>query len=121
MERDREGLQMTNRDQASRAAARRGISRRTFTAGIGAAGIVAGTSPFSIGRAQGAALKVRVLLPRSGFQAGIGQDCHRGVEIAGGIFRRPHRSRHQSRGPRKAPLRGKHGAARAPAVEILPR
>ena len=39
-------------------------------------------APFSIVRAQGAALKVGVLLPRSGFQAGIGQDCQRGVEIA---------------------------------------
>ena len=28
-----------------------------------------------------------MLLPRSGIQAGIGQDCHRGVEIAGGILR----------------------------------
>jgi branched-chain amino acid transport system substrate-binding protein len=65
----------------------RGISRRTFTAGLGAAGVVAGTSPFSIVRAQGAALKVGVLLPRSGVQAGIGQDCHRGVEIAGDILK----------------------------------
>jgi branched-chain amino acid transport system substrate-binding protein len=43
--------------------------------------------PLSIARAQGAALKVGVLLPRSGIQAGIGQDCHRGVEIAAGILR----------------------------------
>src|SRR5213078_3670774 len=28
-----------------------------------------------------------VLLPRSGFQAGIGQDCFRGVEIAGPILK----------------------------------
>ena len=27
-------------------------------------------------------MKVGVLLPRSGVQAGIGQDCQRGVEIA---------------------------------------
>jgi len=64
-----------------------GVSRRTFTAGIGAAGIVAGTTPFNIVRAQGAALKVGVLLPRSGYQAGIGQDCQRGVDIAGGILK----------------------------------
>jgi branched-chain amino acid transport system substrate-binding protein len=51
------------------------VTRRTFAVGLGAAGIVAGTAPFSIGRAQGAPLKVGVLLPRSGFQAGIGQDC----------------------------------------------
>ena len=63
------------------------VSRRTFAAGLGAAGIVAGTAPFSIGRAQGAALKVGVLLPRSGYQAGIGQDCQRGVDIAAGILK----------------------------------
>jgi len=38
-------------------------------------------------RAQGAALKVGVLLPRSGFQAGIGQDCQRGVDISAGILK----------------------------------
>ena len=41
-------------------------------------------APFNIVRAQGGALKVGVLLPRSGLQAGIGQDCQRGVEIAAG-------------------------------------
>jgi branched-chain amino acid transport system substrate-binding protein len=38
-------------------------------------------------RGQGAALKVGVLLPRSGAQAGIGQDCQRGVEIAPAILK----------------------------------
>jgi branched-chain amino acid transport system substrate-binding protein len=66
---------------------RAGISRRTFTAGAAAAGFVAGTAPFNIVRAQGAALKVGVLLPRSGVQAGIGQDCHRGVEVTPGILK----------------------------------
>jgi branched-chain amino acid transport system substrate-binding protein len=64
-----------------------GISRRTFSAGLGAAGLVAGTAPFNIVRAQGAALKVGVLLPRSGYQAGIGQDCQRGVDIAAPILK----------------------------------
>jgi branched-chain amino acid transport system substrate-binding protein len=41
----------------------------------------------AIVRAQGAALKVGVLLPRSGVQAGIGQDCFRGVELAGPILK----------------------------------
>jgi branched-chain amino acid transport system substrate-binding protein len=63
------------------------VSRRTFTAGLGAAGLLAGTAPFNIVRAQGAVLKVGVLLPRSGYQAGIGQDCQRGVDIANGILK----------------------------------
>jgi branched-chain amino acid transport system substrate-binding protein len=63
------------------------VTRRGFAAGIGAAGLLAGAAPFSIGRAQGAALKVGVLLPRSGVQAGIGQDCQRGVDIAAGILK----------------------------------
>ena len=33
-------------------------------------------------RAQSGPLKVGVILPRSGFEAGIGQDCQRGVDIA---------------------------------------
>src|SRR5579871_4348283 len=41
--------------------------------------------------AQGAGgrppLKVGVLLPRSGFEASIGQDCQRGVDIAPGILK----------------------------------
>ncbi len=63
------------------------VSRRTFSAGLGAAGLLAGTAPFNIVRAQGAALKVGVLLPRSGYQAGIGQDCQRGVDITAGILK----------------------------------
>jgi branched-chain amino acid transport system substrate-binding protein len=63
------------------------VTRRSFSAGLGAAGIVAGTAPFNIVRAQGAALKVGVLLPRSGVQAGIGQDCQRGVDIASAILK----------------------------------
>jgi branched-chain amino acid transport system substrate-binding protein len=66
---------------------RAGVSRRTFTAGAAAAGFITGTAPFNILRAQGAALKVGVLLPRSGVQASIGQDCQRGVDIAGGILK----------------------------------
>src|SRR2546430_16513250 len=41
----------------------------------------------AIVRAQGGALKVGVLLPRSGYQASIGQDCFRGVELAGPILK----------------------------------
>ncbi len=62
------------------------VTRRTVAAGLGAS-VVAGVSPFNIVRAQGAALKVGVLLPRSGVQAGIGQDCQRGVDITPAILK----------------------------------
>ena len=42
------------------------LTRRTFNVGLGAAGFIAGTAPFNIVRAAGA-LKVGVLLPRSGY------------------------------------------------------
>jgi branched-chain amino acid transport system substrate-binding protein len=58
------------------------LTRRHLLAGsaavLGAPAIV---------RAQAGPLKVGVLLPRSGFQAGIGQDCFRGVELAGPILK----------------------------------
>jgi branched-chain amino acid transport system substrate-binding protein len=63
------------------------VTRRTVSAGLGASAILTGVSPFNIVRAQGSALKVGVLLPRSGVQAGIGQDCQRGVEIASGLLK----------------------------------
>ena len=63
------------------------VSRRTFSAGLGAVGFTAGVAPFNIARAAGGPLKVGVLLPRSGYQAGIGQDCQRGVDIAAGILK----------------------------------
>ncbi|MGA7489534.1 MAG: ABC transporter substrate-binding protein [Xanthobacteraceae bacterium] len=66
--------------------ARRGVSRRNFAAGGGAA-LLAGATPFNLARAQSGPLKVGVLLPRSGTQAGIGQDCQRGVELAPAIFK----------------------------------
>ncbi len=67
-------------------AGHKGVTRRTVSAGLGV-GALAGIVPFSIVRAQSAALKVGVLLPRSGVQAGIGQDCQRGVDIAPGILK----------------------------------
>lgn len=63
------------------------VTRRTVTAGLGALGITAGVAPFNIVRAQSGPLKVGVLLPRSGYQAGIGQDCQRGVDITGGLLK----------------------------------
>ena len=62
------------------------INRRQFNQALAAAGALSAVSPFGIVRAQGAKLKVGVLLPRSGVQAGIGQDCHRGVQVATGVL-----------------------------------
>jgi branched-chain amino acid transport system substrate-binding protein len=53
----------------------------------GAAATAATLAAPAIVRAQGGPLKVGVLLPRSGFEAGIGQDCQRGVDIAPAIFK----------------------------------
>jgi branched-chain amino acid transport system substrate-binding protein len=63
------------------------VTRRTFAAGASAAAFVAGVAPFNIVRAQGGPLKVGVLLPRSGLQAGIGQACQLGVDVAPGILK----------------------------------
>src|SRR5262245_43831839 len=67
------------------------ITRRRFMLGVssGVAGSRAALRPLPSARAQGASapLKVGVLLPRSGVQAGIGQDCQRGVDIAPGILK----------------------------------
>jgi branched-chain amino acid transport system substrate-binding protein len=63
------------------------MNRRTFNRNIALVGAAAALSPFGIVRAQAQKLRVGVLLPRSGVQAGIGQDCHRGVEVAAGILR----------------------------------
>jgi branched-chain amino acid transport system substrate-binding protein len=63
------------------------ITRRTFAAGASALAVTAGTAPFNIVRAQSETLKVGVILPRSGYLAGIGQDCQRGVEIAGPVLK----------------------------------
>ena len=62
---------------------RSSLTRRRVLAGTAASLLAAP----AIVRAQGGPLKVGVLLPRTGAQAGIGQDCQRGVEIAPGIFK----------------------------------
>jgi branched-chain amino acid transport system substrate-binding protein len=61
------------------------LNRRQLLAGAAAATSVLGAP--AIGRAQSGPLKVGVLLPRSGAQASIGQDCFRGVEIASPILK----------------------------------
>src|SRR5579864_5641519 len=53
----------------------------------GAAATAASVAAPAILRAQGGPLKVGVILPRSGFEAGIGQDCQRGVDIAPGVLK----------------------------------
>jgi branched-chain amino acid transport system substrate-binding protein len=63
------------------------MKRRQFNQALAAAGALTALSPFSIVRAQSRTLKVGVLLPRSGVQAGIGQDCHRGVLVTTGVLR----------------------------------
>jgi branched-chain amino acid transport system substrate-binding protein len=62
------------------------INRRQFNKALAAAGAASALAPFGILRAQARKLKVGVLLPRSGVQAGIGQDCHRVVQITNGIL-----------------------------------
>src|ERR1700710_2944562 len=61
------------------------LNRRRLLAG--AAATTSLLAAPAIVRAQGAALKVGVLLPRSGSQAGIGQDCFRGVELTNPILK----------------------------------
>jgi branched-chain amino acid transport system substrate-binding protein len=61
------------------------LNRRHLLAG--AAVTTATIAAPAILRAQGGPLKVGVILPRSGFEAGIGQDCQRGVDIAPGILK----------------------------------
>ncbi|HUL91754.1 MAG TPA: ABC transporter substrate-binding protein [Burkholderiales bacterium] len=58
------------------------MDRRTFSKNVALAGAAAALSPFGIVRAQGAKLRVGVLLPRSGFQGFIGQSCQKGADLA---------------------------------------
>ena len=61
------------------------LTRRRLLAG--ATATTALIAAPAIVRAQGGPLKVGVLLPRSGVQASIGQDCQRGVEIAPALLK----------------------------------
>src|SRR5437868_854918 len=61
------------------------LTRRHLLAGCAAATTLLAAP--AIVRGQGGALKVGMLLPRSGYQASIGQDCFRGVELAGPILK----------------------------------
>jgi len=61
------------------------LSRRRLLATAGAAATLVAAP--AIGRAQASPLKVGVLLPRSGVQASIGQDCQRGADLAAPILK----------------------------------
>src|SRR6202521_643332 len=63
------------------------LNRREFGRGAAAAGAVLAATPLTRARAQGAPLRLGVLLPRSGFEALIGQGCQRGFDIAVPILR----------------------------------
>ena len=63
------------------------LTRRRFAKGLSAAGLLAGTAPFTIARAQGGPLKIGVILPLSGVQAGVGQSCKRGVDVAPALLK----------------------------------
>src|SRR5580698_9732301 len=62
-----------------------GLNRRQVVAGVGAAAVTLAAP--AIVRAQGGPLKIGVLLPRSGFEAGSGQDNQRGIDVAPGILK----------------------------------
>ena len=60
-------------------------NRRDLLAGTATA--AAALAAPTLLRAEQAPLKVGVLLPRSGFEAGLGQDCQRGVDVAPAILK----------------------------------
>jgi branched-chain amino acid transport system substrate-binding protein len=61
------------------------LTRRTFSAAVAAS--AASFAAPAIVRAQSGPLKVGVILPRSGFEAGIGQDCQRGVDVSAAVLK----------------------------------
>src|ERR1043166_751440 len=65
-------------------ASRTPLDRRRFVAGATAPPAMLPPPPLV--RAQPQALKIAVLLPRSGYVAQAGQSCHRGATIAGKVL-----------------------------------
>jgi len=61
------------------------MNRRDFNRAAAAVGASAAFSPLNV-FAQSQKLKVGLLLPRSGVQAGIGQDCYRVVQVTAGLL-----------------------------------
>ena len=64
-----------------------GFNRRKFGQAAAATAALSALSPFGIVRAQGARLKVGVLLPRSGFLGFIGQSCQKGADLAPAVIK----------------------------------
>jgi branched-chain amino acid transport system substrate-binding protein len=60
----------------------RQINRRQLALGAAGAGVWLAAGRAGLARAQAAPLKLGVLLPRSGFEALIGQGCQRGFDVA---------------------------------------
>jgi len=60
------------------------VNRRRLLAG--ATATTAWLAAPALVRAQSQALKIAVLLPRSGYLAQAGQSCHRGAQIAGKVL-----------------------------------
>jgi branched-chain amino acid transport system substrate-binding protein len=61
---------------------RQGFTRRDFALGAVASGALLAAGQPRFARAAAAPIKIGSLLPRSGFEALIGQDCQRAVELA---------------------------------------
>ncbi|MBI2753122.1 MAG: ABC transporter substrate-binding protein [Betaproteobacteria bacterium] len=64
------------------------VNRRDFNKVLAGSAAAAALAPFGIVRAQGAKLKVGVLLPRSGVQGLIGQSCQKGADLAPDLVKR---------------------------------
>lgn len=63
------------------------MDRRNFNKSLAAAGVATALYPFGIARAESRKLKVGVLLPRSSFQAQIGQSCQKGADLAPAVIK----------------------------------
>ena len=74
-----------SKNSMSKTTTRSAVSRRQLLAGAAAAGSFL-AAPVIV-RAQGGPLKIGVILPLSGVQAGIGQSCKRGVDIAPALLK----------------------------------
>jgi branched-chain amino acid transport system substrate-binding protein len=63
------------------------LNRRAFGLGAAATGALVMTGGLRRAHAQVPPLKLGVLAPRSGFEALLGQGCHRGFEVAVPLLR----------------------------------